>query len=958
MTLNKLQFNKFWMIVVSLFWLPTFASAQGWEIIEEDTYEVPADMIAPSQGGYLSIGTTILPGTGMVLKLNRIDLEGRRIFSKNYDIIEQTAGQANGYTVNEFQSGNTFLITGPKIGYAKVLDDGIIDWHFQTEQLGLATDDLVISSSTTDDNHAFIVSQGINNSITNTSLVKIAANGIALSTTTINEAYDLIPLSNITTNDGGCAILCHYIDGSETGTAIVQSNANGVVQWIEQYQTLNAIKRTLVEDEVGNLFFVDDATGDNRVYQVDAVNTDNISLLKTVPQNIMFTAAKLMLDLENNFVLTGHRVDNGMSHPTLMKFGSNGDEIWTREHQVADEATIIATTIDKESKIVSHGQYSYASSADRTAYRLSIDSNGDIYENFITGNVYYDLNSDCANNGGDFPLSNWLVKADGAVDFYGLANENGNYSIPVPVGSYEVTISSPSEHYNECTPSYSIVATDQPAVFELDFGMQPDFICSYLQVEVSVPILRFCYEQVYYVDYCNYGTEAATNASVSVVLDDLLTFQSASPIAPIAQANNTFNFEIPGTIEVGECGQFTITTQLTCEEDNIGTTACVEATIFPQCDEPVNPIPHLRVEGFCLEDTDSIEFQVINDGTGPLVSARSFIVIEDNVIMDAGVINDNIQVGGSISRRFPANIGKTLNFSIEQASVFPTMLGDPYATATVEGCVGFPSAPYTYSNFADDDGEVWIAGECNEIVSSYDPNDKQVIPNGVEEIDHFILPNQTMEYKVRFQNTGTDTAFLVVIRDTISEHLDLQSFIPGASSHPYRYEILNDGYLKFTFENIMLPDSTTNEVASNGFIKYTIRQKPDLPEGTRFENCAAIYFDFNSPVITNCTWNTIRYLENWVVSNEVIPSIDIKEVKVYPNPFTEFVNFEIVSDNPEYLYNEKQFKLYNSTGKLLHLENFEKTTYRFYKKNIPAGIYYYEIQQDGSHLNSGKLIIQ
>jgi len=300
-----------------------------------------------------------------------------------------------------------------------------------------------------------------------------------------------------------------------------------------------------------------------------------------------------------------------------------------------------------------------------------------------------------------------------------------------------------------------------------------------------------------------------------------------------------------------------------------------------------------------------------------------------------------------------------MNFLIEQElPIIPNQLGDPFTTATVEGCIGFPSEPYTYDNFLDNDGEVWYAEECNEIVSSFDPNDKQVIPNGVDQEHHYILPNTSMEYKVRFQNTGTDTAFLVVIRDTISEFLDLTTFVPGASSHPYRYEILNEGYLKFTFDNIILPDSTTNEPASHGFIKYSIRQQPDVELGSIIENCAAIYFDFNSPVLTNCTWNTVQLFNSFVVSTDDLQIDEYISVNVYPNPFDENVNFEIKSERVEILHEEKTFFLYNPDGKLIRRENFTQSTYQFQKNDLPKGMYFYKILQNDNPFNSGKLIIQ
>ncbi|MCC7464839.1 MAG: T9SS type A sorting domain-containing protein, partial [Saprospiraceae bacterium] len=115
----------------------------------------------------------------------------------------------------------------------------------------------------------------------------------------------------------------------------------------------------------------------------------------------------------------------------------------------------------------------------------------------------------------------------------------------------------------------------------------------------------------------------------------------------------------------------------------------------------------------------------------------------------------------------------------------------------------------------------------------------------------------TLEYLIRFQNTGTDTAFRVEIRDTLSPHLDLASFKAGASSHPYQLSISEFGILSFLFDPIALPDSGANQLASQGFVKYRIALKNGLAPGTEITNRAAIYFDQNAPVMTNNTHHTI-----------------------------------------------------------------------------------------------------
>ncbi|MEO1261672.1 MAG: T9SS type A sorting domain-containing protein [Bacteroidota bacterium] len=147
--------------------------------------------------------------------------------------------------------------------------------------------------------------------------------------------------------------------------------------------------------------------------------------------------------------------------------------------------------------------------------------------------------------------------------------------------------------------------------------------------------------------------------------------------------------------------------------------------------------------------------------------------------------------------------------------------------------------------------------DCQVAIGPYDPNDKSAVPVGAGP-DHEIPNDTTITYLIRFQNTGTDTAFQVVLRDTLSANLEIGSLRPGASSHAYDWELSGNGELKFTFDNIMLPDSNINEAASHGFVSFKIKPKTPLVPGTVIENKAAIYFDFNEPIITNTVFHTIE----------------------------------------------------------------------------------------------------
>ncbi|MDQ3020307.1 MAG: hypothetical protein M3R36_07025 [Bacteroidota bacterium] len=141
------------------------------------------------------------------------------------------------------------------------------------------------------------------------------------------------------------------------------------------------------------------------------------------------------------------------------------------------------------------------------------------------------------------------------------------------------------------------------------------------------------------------------------------------------------------------------------------------------------------------------------------------------------------------------------------------------------------------------------------VTGSYDPNDKSVDLIG-NITPQSVADEDSLTYTIRFQNTGTDTAFTVRVLDTLSSKVNVPTFEMLASSHASTYAITGAGIVEWTFDNILLPDSTRNELRSHGFIKYRIRPKNNLFIGDEIKNTAHIYFDYNLPVATN-TVNTV-----------------------------------------------------------------------------------------------------
>jgi len=134
---------------------------------------------------------------------------------------------------------------------------------------------------------------------------------------------------------------------------------------------------------------------------------------------------------------------------------------------------------------------------------------------------------------------------------------------------------------------------------------------------------------------------------------------------------------------------------------------------------------------------------------------------------------------------------------------------------------------------------------------AYDPNDKLVNPL---RDDKLALIEDDLVYTIRFQNVGNYHAEDVLVTDTIDSEFDMTSFQFLHSSHTDRLRLsIEDHILHFSFEDIFLPDSTTNFEASNGYIMYSINADTTVLENTLVENTAHIYFDFNEAVVTNTT---------------------------------------------------------------------------------------------------------
>jgi uncharacterized repeat protein (TIGR01451 family) len=200
---------------------------------------------------------------------------------------------------------------------------------------------------------------------------------------------------------------------------------------------------------------------------------------------------------------------------------------------------------------------------------------------------------------------------------------------------------------------------------------------------------------------------------------------------------------------------------------------------------------------------------------------------------------------------------------------------------------------------AADSSQVYVSG-------SFDPNDKQAT---AQLSPAQVAAGSYIYYTIRFQNTGTDTAFNIVISDTLSNQLQWNTLQLVQSSHTCKTTVNNDKAY-FEFRGILLPDSNINEPASHGFVSFRIKPKTNVPVNSTISNIANIFFDYNSPVITNTATTRIQDFSTvplklvsftgmmrsanttflqWITSNEINTKIFIVEQS------TDGIHFDAVA---------------------------------------------------------------
>lgn len=317
-----------------------------------------------------------------------------------------------------------------------------------------------------------------------------------------------------------------------------------------------------------------------------------------------------------------------------------------------------------------------------------------------------------------------------------------------------------------------------------------------------------------------------------------------------------------------------------------------------------------------------------------------------NIVQGSGTITlnfDNTKLNYQNSSETPTNITSnsitwqyTNLTSLEIRNI--TVSFNAFATPTVNSgdVLHFSGNISPISDFNSSNNTI----NLNQIVvNGYDPNDI-ICLEGTSILLSEI--NNDLTYRIRFQNTGTASAINIIVKTTLDTDIDLTTFTPISASHNFE-ALLNGNDVSFRFDNINLPDSTSDETNSHGYIIFKVKPKNTAIVGDVFSMVANIYFDYNLPIITNTATTQIY-------SSAATDDFLQKKALVFPNPFKDKIVIKI-STNSSYQIHTMEGVLVRK-GEILRGYNTIDTS----NSNLIKGVYIITIYAKESKLTKVKLI--
>lgn len=213
--------------------------------------------------------------------------------------------------------------------------------------------------------------------------------------------------------------------------------------------------------------------------------------------------------------------------------------------------------------------------------------------------------------------------------------------------------------------------------------------------------------------------------------------------------------------------------------------------------------------------------------------------------------------------------------------------------------------------------------EINQIVvAAFDPNIKVADPSAI------ISNNEVIKYIIHFENLGNSEAVNVTVVDTIGSLIDIYSIVWGGTSHDNKLKFrVENNCLIWSFEGINLPARKQDSIKCHGYVTLRINLEKDAKAGDTIFNKAAIFFDYQKPVITNKA--QVVFDRNRQLSH----LSDTKGILMYPNPGNGIIFYENNSGI-------NSWRLIDSQGKSILNIYLDEVGFVDFGDDLAPGVYF------------------
>ncbi len=716
-------------------------------------------------------------------------------------------------------------------------------------------------------------------------------------------------------NTEGSVIWVKHFDGelNETPTSLFVDQSNDMIYMsgIFNSSALRINNQTVTGNYApGNAtydgFLVKYLSNGQRYFLVSIQGNDDESITSiTVDanENVYFTGSFVSNEMHLWPNTTVENSDNSeTSDMFIAKINSMSQLQWVKT--ATGTADDVGTSIDiNDDDVLVFGQ----SNSDVSFNNISLTNQGgyDIFMarlsqqmNIFSGRVYYDANNNGHMDNDDFGVSNMVLQIDSN---YYLTGEDGNFQLALPAGNFTLT-PLPSEYFTATPETINFTFSSTGEVNNNNnIALTSIVDTAHLETNIlSLSTARKDQEFVTYLTFKNTGTVPLDTTKVSYPLNEDLQYNYSDP---------------PEDKITDDSISWNIYNLMPFEERTIKIHQTVDTVL----------------------SGDSLNFKSTNNTNIIWICFGWWVCRPVLWYIDCYYVPDCYP-------QTDPNTGQTYT-QCDTVPVTDPITGDTtgYVTDSIFHC------DYYYWPVC------WWHGWCILITWSHDPNAIYVTPNdSLPFTPAQVSAGQPLEYTINFQNTGNDTCFNAVVLDTLDSNLDISTFEMLGASHKYKVS-LNNRVLKFTFNNILLPDSTTNEPESHGYIKYKIKPLTNLQIGDSICNRADIYFDYEPQVLTN---RVVTHIANptGIDENKQDGMLNKHKIKIAPNPFNQ--NATVYLDKS--IKENTIFDLYDITGRLVKeiVINHAKA-FTLNRGNLKNGMYIYALKTKNNRLiDRGKIILK